>query len=429
MIPLNILSRAYNTPLMITPEKWSALMGVVTRGQFDLGAMHEHLDAGLVASAARPMPHVSQDGGSGIAIVSVCGSLVARSSGFSGGSGLRSYASIKNDINSALSDPEIGGILLDIDSHGGESAGCFALADFIRDASGRKPIFSYINESSYSAGYAIAAATERIYAGPTSGGGSVGVFMVHVDKSKMFEKEGVAYEYIYSGAKKIDGNPNGPLDKRVRGELQEKVDALRSIFAGKVDLFRGLKEGSALSTEAGVFMGQELIDIGFADSLATFDDALNELRASITNRQIGRKPNMTTKQRMAALIENNEDAPAALAELGWVKAEAMQASVEPVDVSAMVAEGIKEQAVGMREAFVAEVTSIAAMCALAGIPDLAVALLQDGVVTAEAAKPLILAEKAAVDGKVKIASTVGPESKKPNNFVEFMQKNHSAGTK
>ena len=421
MIPLNILARAYNTPLLLTPEKWAALIGVVSRGSFDLNGM-AGLDEVALASAFNPTPRPAMEGGEGIAIITVAGSLVARSSGFSGGSGLRSYASIKRDLQAVLNDDGIGGIMLDLDSHGGEVAGCFALADLIREASSRKPVFAYVNEAAYSAGYALAASAQRIFVSPTSGGGSIGVFMAHTDKSKLFEKEGVAYEYIYSGAKKIDGNPNGPLEKRVRDELQARVDTLRDLFAERIDAFRGLKAGTAKATEAGVFMGQELIETGLADELATFDQALSSLSATINHRQ-GGKRTMTTKERMAALIESNDDAPQALAELGFFPKDQAQ-TAEQVDVSALVEAAVEEKVT----AVVAEIEGISTLCTMAGLPEMATMLIKDRLLTVEAAKPLILEEKAQRDA-VQINSTVGPEVKKTNNFVEFMRQQYPAATR
>lgn len=429
MIPFHVLERAYNTPLLITPEKWCAIASVLSRGTVDFTILQTSLDENLLIKAAVPTSRPSGASRVGVAVIPIVGSLVARAAGFSGDSGLRSYQSIKRDLTAAMENPEVGGILLDVDSHGGEAGGCFAVADFIRQQiSGVKPVWAHINESSYSAGYAIASAADRVLLTPTAGGGSIGVFMVHTDKSGKFEKDGVAHEYIFSGAKKIDGNPNGPLEKRVREELQAKVDALRGIFAAKVDSFRGMKEGSALATEAGVYMGEELVKAGLADGIASFDETLEELSAKINGQR--RKSPMTTKQRMAALIAANEDSAEALAELNLHTQE---------QVDALVAERLEGERAAMQttidevkaevdarvSAAVDGVKQVFAACHAAGVPELAKMLLDDGVLTIEAASPLILAEKAAIDGKTKIESNVGAEVKKGADFVDFMRQKHS----
>ena len=429
MIPFHVLGRLYNTPLLITPEKWCAIATAVSRGILDTSPVGLSLDNDLLIKAAVPTSRPSGASRGGIAVIPVVGSLVARSSGFSGDSGLRSYQAIKRDLTAAMENPEIGGILLDVDSHGGEAGGCFAVADLIRqEISGVKPIWAHINEASYSAGYAIASAADRVLLTPTAGGGSIGVFMVHTDKSGKFEKDGVAHEYIFSGAKKIDGNPNGPLEKRVREELQAKVDALRGIFAAKVDTFRGLKEGSALATEAGVYMGEDLVKVGLADGIASYDEALAELSAKINGQR--RKSTMTTKQRMAALIAANEDSAEALAELNLHTQEQVEAIVaerlegERAAMQATIEE-VKADVEAKVNAAVDGVKSVFAACKAAGVPELFAVLLDDGVLTAEAAAPLIVAEKAAIDGKSKIESNVGAEVKKGADFVKFMREKHS----
>jgi capsid assembly protease len=429
MIPFHVLERAYNTPLLITPEKWCAIASVLSRGTVDFTILQTSLDENLLIKAAVPTSRPSGASRVGVAVIPIVGSLVARAAGFSGDSGLRSYQSIKRDLTSAMENPEVGGILLDVDSHGGEAGGCFAVADFIRQQiSGVKPVWAHINESSYSAGYAIASAADRVLLTPTAGGGSIGVFLVHTDKSGKFEKDGVAHEYIFSGAKKIDGNPNGPLEKRVREELQAKVDALRGIFAAKVDSFRGMKEGSAMATESGVYMGEELVKVGLADGIASYDETLEELSAKINGQR--RKSPMTTKQRMAALIAANEDSAEALAELNLHTQEQVEAIVAERLEGEMAAmqttiDEVKAEVDAKVGAAVDGVKQVLAACHAAGVPELAKMLLDDGVLTIESASPLILAEKAAIDGKTKIESNVGAEVKKGADFVDFMRQKHS----
>jgi ClpP class serine protease len=72
------------------------------------------------------------------------------------------YDGIRQAFLTAMEDPDISGICLDIDSPGGEVAGCFDLVDVIYGARGKKPIHAILTESAYSAAYAIASAADRI---------------------------------------------------------------------------------------------------------------------------------------------------------------------------------------------------------------------------------------------------------------------------
>jgi hypothetical protein len=73
-------------------------------------------------------------------------------------SGMTGYDGIRQNFLTALEDPAVRAIVLDIDSPGGEVAGCFDLVDTIYAARGEKPIWAILDESAYSAAYAIASA-------------------------------------------------------------------------------------------------------------------------------------------------------------------------------------------------------------------------------------------------------------------------------
>jgi hypothetical protein len=64
-----------------------------------------------------PMPHQSATSGqAGIAVIPVVGTLVRRSMGIEAASGLMSYGEIEARLDAALADPQVAGILLDLDS-------------------------------------------------------------------------------------------------------------------------------------------------------------------------------------------------------------------------------------------------------------------------------------------------------------------------
>ncbi len=84
--------------------------------------------------------------------------------------------------------PSISEIVLDINSGGGAAVGCKELADYIYQSRDTKPITAIVNYSAYSAAYFIASACSKIIVSQTSGVGSIGVIMEHLDTSKMEEK-------------------------------------------------------------------------------------------------------------------------------------------------------------------------------------------------------------------------------------------------
>ncbi len=343
----HILTSITNTPLMITPDKLAVIMDVLTNRQhisLDLGKLGTMAPSPAAASStARP---ANQTGAVAIGVISIVGSLVNRAS--AGESGMVSYRNIKSQLDRHLADPKIGGILLDIDSHGGMAAGVHRMAAAIRKASQIKPVYAFVDTSAFSAAYFLASAASRvILADEGAGVGSVGVIALHRDQSGHNEKEGYTYTAIYSGARKTDYSPHQPLSEEIVNELQISVDRSRIAFAAAVAGFRSLDQAAVMATEASLFYGKDAIANNMADTIATLEETVVLLTEEIV--KIGDRPNfpqkehnnktikfkensglspiftggseMTTKERLEALISNNEDAEVSLAELGYVPAE------------------------------------------------------------------------------------------------------------
>mgnify|MGYP000747584119 CR=1 FL=1 len=123
-------------------------------------------------------------------MIPIHGSLVKRSLGMEAASGLTSYGEIAAMLDSALADPQVSGILLDIDSPGGEASGSFELARRVREVAAVKPVWAVANDAAYSAAYAIAASAQRLFVTETGGVGSIGVIALHVDQSVKDAKDG-----------------------------------------------------------------------------------------------------------------------------------------------------------------------------------------------------------------------------------------------
>jgi signal peptide peptidase SppA len=167
-----------------------------------------------------------------------------------------------------------------MDSPGGQAAGVFDLAAKIRAVA--KPTMAHVNEMALSAGYVLAAATQKIVMAKTAMVGSVGVIALHVDRSKKNAKDGYAYTAIHAGAKKADGSPHAPLSDSARADMQASVDSLYSQFVEYVAETRGLDAAAVRAQEAGVYSGQAALDAGLADGISSFNDALAAFEADVS---------------------------------------------------------------------------------------------------------------------------------------------------
>lgn len=218
----------------------------------------------------------------GIAVIPVHGLLTRRREALSCIYGTTSYEEIQNAILQAQKDEQVQSILLDMDSPGGEVSGLFDLVDFIYKTRSEKLIYSLANDSAFSAAYAIASATSKIFINRTSGVGSVGVIATHMNISEADKKLGVQYTTVYAGAKKNDLSPHEPLTDGAVADLQREVNRLYDIFVETVARNREISAEAVKATQAGTYFGKDALKIGFADSE---DNPIIELK------EFGAKPN------------------------------------------------------------------------------------------------------------------------------------------
>lgn len=285
-----LASRLYNCPLLITPEKAEVIERV----------FRAHLD-GTVAELppydAKARPEIltqtsttftRQRGGymrsdSGVALIQVVGSLVQRATPGPSMSS-ESYENIGAQVQAALNDPQVRGILLELDSPGGEAAGVAALAENILAASESVPVVAHANEMAFSAAYWLAASAEELYVPKTGMVGSVGVIMLHVDQSQANAKRGLAVTHITAGARKADFSSHQPLSETALANAQAIVDRLYGQFVGHVAQARGISPDVVRGTEAGLLNPDQAVELGMVTGVATLDGSLQRLHTLMNDR-------------------------------------------------------------------------------------------------------------------------------------------------
>ena len=378
-----LASRLFGTPLLIHRPKLDVILSVVGQriGMADVPAI-PMMD---MAAFQRPPLATAPEG---IAVIPIHGSLVKRSLGMEAASGLTSYGEIAAILDAALADPQVSGILLDIDSPGGEASGSFELARRVREVAAQKPVWAVANDAAYSAAYAIAASAQRLFVTETGGVGSIGVIALHVDQSVKDAKEGYHYTAITAGAHKNDYSPHEPLSGAAKTELQGEVDRLYAIFTEHVAAMRGLDLDAVRATEAGLFFGSNAVTEGLADDVQTLDATLSQFHLFLNARN--HSPSQVR---------------------GVIRAEAAPLKKEMTmneEQKLLETIGVDEAAVLVAEAR-REVTqtaqAIAELCLLAGCPDRAAEFIAAGKSQGEVRRVLIDARAAQSDA-TDIRSTI-----------------------
>lgn len=231
----------------------------------------------------------------GIAYIPVQGLLLNRLS-FSGW-GITGYDYIRGAVSDALQASDVEGIVFDINSPGGAAQGCFELSAFIASQRGKKPMMGFVNANACSAAYAIASAIGNVSAIASADVGSIGVYSMHMDVSKMYEEAGIKVEFIFAGEHKVDGNPYEPLSDAARKDMQTGVDQTYDQFTQLVATNRSIEQSAVVATQAKVFSADEAKALGLIDSVATADEAIAMFRDELSGSDIPTKEatNMSEK--------------------------------------------------------------------------------------------------------------------------------------
>nr|WP_250208298.1 S49 family peptidase [Morganella morganii] len=269
--------KLFNTPLAIHPQKAEVIVSSLTErlGITQIrSAMMEDDDEYFSRKARKDSGY---DVLEGIAIIPVYGTLVQKLGTLRPYSGMTGYDGIRRVFLTAVNDPEVKGICLDIDSPGGEVAGCFDLVDLIYAERGKKPIHAILSENAFSAAYAIASSADKIYVPRTGGVGSVGVIVIHCDWSQRIKDDGLKVSIITYGNRKAESNPYVSLSDEAKEAIQHDVDEMGRLFVSTVSRNRGLSETVVRNTQAACYLAAEGVQMGLADVVASPDVAFQEL--------------------------------------------------------------------------------------------------------------------------------------------------------
>ena len=291
-----IASRLFNNPILLRPEKAEMLIAVLGErlGIARLDRMDGTAMLSTEFNAVAAQGRAEADDGrkyrsfevvGGIAMIPIEGTLIHRSGYVGTSSGLIGYDGILTQCREAWDDPEVEALWLDIDSPGGEVAGCFDCVDELyanSKANGGKPLWAMINEQATSAAYALASAADKIYIPRTGITGSIGSYILYVDETKALTKEGISVEFIRSGAEKARGNGiEEPLPDRTRAKFQAAVDADRDVFARTVARNRRISLKSVMDTEADWYRADEALELGLVDGILSEVEAFAKLQRSL----------------------------------------------------------------------------------------------------------------------------------------------------
>lgn len=411
MLLPHLASRLYGTPLLIARSKLEVILSVLGER---IGWPEP--TAGL---PAYPVPRSQSTSAPGIAVIPVHGTLVRRALGVEAASGMSSYGEIAATIDAAVADPAITGILLDVDSPGGEAGGVFELGQRIRAANALKPVWAVANDSAFSAAYAIACSASRVFVTGTAGVGSIGVIAMHVDQTVRDAKDGYRYTAITAGARKNDFSPHEVLTSDAHAGLQAEVSRLYDLFVAHVAQMRGIAPALIRDTEAGLFFGPAAVASGLADAQGSLESALLEFKNFISARDSPRllaqrsprsesrstprsTPRSITQKEIFSMSAHNQDAALAASDA----AQSVELPDPDSDLALALDAARTEAGAAAHATAHAQALAVAELCQLAGHPERTAAFLAQGTSEAEVRRTLLAARATSVE----IASLIAPDA-------------------
>ena len=436
MFHAQIAQRAFNTPLLVEPSKAMAfLSGLgprITGRQLRLAGIevasedmaHAALPARAGILTTGLADQYQRDGQTpfamvgSVAVIEVSGVLVHRGAWIGQSSGQTSYEGIAAQLGAAASDPAVRGIALEIDSFGGEVAGVFDLADAIRAARSEKPVWAFVAEHAFSAGYALASQADRIVLPRTGAVGSIGVVVMHADLSGQLSDAGITVTLIHSGAHKVDGNPYAPLPDPVRARIQAEIDSIRTLFAETVAAGRGrrLSAEAALATEAECYRGADAVAAGLADEVSDPASAFAAFAAAVNGRgaMLSARPGHAQQSHLSKETMMKPNASTATEEPATdeTESQALPAPVEPSPAPAAPPAPVPTEAataVALVRAEAAELAAVGAQAARLGLSIDVAEAVQKGI-RPDALRASVLNQLAARSDAAAIAVVPPPKS-------------------
>jgi ClpP class serine protease len=212
----------------------------------------------------------------GVAVIPVMGPLFPHANLMTKMSGATSYDAIREAFSDALDRDDVAAIVLKTDSPGGSVSGSFELATEIYECrkGSSKPILGHVEGQGASAAYLLLSQCDMVTCTEASLAGSIGVIARLGNTDRMEKNMGNDSVVIRSKELKAPGG-GGPITPNQIQSMQKTVMRFDGMFQEFVKRGRpGINLDKAATGEE--WVGQDAVDMGLCDSVATMDDLISE---------------------------------------------------------------------------------------------------------------------------------------------------------
>ena len=214
-----------------------------------------------------------------IAIIHVEGAIVTGNIGFNtaGSSGI-----VKN-INKARDDKNVKGIVLRVNSPGGDVYASSMITNALEEfQSTGRPVITSMGDIAASGGVWVTTTSEEIWAEETTLTGSIGVYSIVPDFSPLEKWAGMNYDGVSMTKAGSVYDLSRGMNEDLNKQFRENTDNMYKNFVTKVANNRDMEFADVLKFAGGrIWRGDTALELGLVDKLGSLDDAIDSMASRL----------------------------------------------------------------------------------------------------------------------------------------------------
>jgi protease-4 len=182
-------------------------------------------------------------------------------------------------LRAAAQDKSVKAIVFHVDSPGGSALASELIWREVSRAKTVKPVVAVMGELAASGGYYVSCNATRILAAPSTITGSIGVFNLHPDNTKLWDRLGFTPETIKLSKHADFGSPDRALTPSERDNMSRTVQRIYDTFKTRVADGRGMSLEQVEAVAKGrIWSGAQGLERKLVDEIGTLFDGINLAR-------------------------------------------------------------------------------------------------------------------------------------------------------
>lgn len=234
----------------------------------------------IVAADYAKVPVDGSDGPSRIAIISGDGEIL----GAGGAQDILSQGGMTGPamakvMRQVRDDSSIKGVILRVDSPGGDAIASAEILHAAQELSAKKPLLVSMSDYAASGGYMMSMTGDRVLAYSNTLTGSIGVFFGKLTLHGLYDKIGLNKYILKRGRWATIDSESTPLSPEERVRLQKELHAYYDGFVARVAKGR-MKDVRAIEplAQGRVWLGAQAAQNGLVDEIGGFDKAISLIK-------------------------------------------------------------------------------------------------------------------------------------------------------